>query len=117
MSRRTITNDQVAFVYGVDHATSGFIQVWALPEDDQDEPMLIVDNMGVRPSHDLYKAFLSIDLLRRVHRHFGRLGDRFQAAMNAGNPRPNITTSVVVAAAEIFGFHREDLPDLEEMWD
>lgn len=47
MSRYTVTGNQYTFVYGLDHFTGPFVQVWKNPEDLEEFPIFKIDSFGV----------------------------------------------------------------------
>lgn len=83
--------------WGVDHATGTFCQVWAQPHDEQDEPLVTIDNLGVR---SIAKA-----LKPEVNAFLNSVKARFQAAKAQGNFYPNVDEETVAQLFAFFGFH------------
>lgn len=47
MSRYTVIGHQYTFVYGLDHFTGPFVQLWKNPEDYEELPIFKIDSFGV----------------------------------------------------------------------
>lgn len=47
MSRYTVIGHQYTFVYGLDHFTGPFVQLWKNPEGSDDFPIFKIDSFGV----------------------------------------------------------------------
>lgn len=47
MSRHQHTNDRYQLAYGIDHTVGPFVQVFALPPDPNDVPLVDIDSFGL----------------------------------------------------------------------
>ena len=99
MSREEHETEKYMAAFGVDKATGTFIQVWEQPHTEQDEPLVCIDNMGVRALHDCDTKLTEevVDLLSDVMQ-------RFAYSKRHGNPHPNIDAGTVGKLLTMLGF-------------
>lgn len=99
MSRFEEKVGQYTAVYGVDHATGTYCQVWLNPTDERDCALIVIDNMGVRVElvygHD--GRYLSPEVTRFLE------GVRARYRMSRVQ-RPNIDAETVAKLFVLFGF-------------
>ena len=116
-SRLERTHGRFVAVWGVDHVTGPFCQVWLAPIDHQEEALIVVDNQGVRPSpgdpRGLAASLTSLkdiaellepDAAERVFRWLRETTRRFEVSRKVGNPYPNIDHHTVTRLFRLFGF-------------
>ena len=102
MSRVEKEIEKYMAAFGVDHATGTFVQIWEQPHDDQDAPLVRIDNMGIWTPLD-YEEKLSEsvqDFLNDIHQ-------RYIYSKRHGNPRPNIDAGTVGRLLVMLGFDPE----------
>lgn len=106
MSRAELKNDEYVFVVGVDHVTSAFVQVWKNPAEGQDGAFLVIDNMGVRITHEPIETlneFLTY-LPKGTEALLEEIKRRFEYAAQCGNRYPNLDAETICRIACHFGF-------------
>jgi len=95
MSREEFENSDYMVAVGVDRATSAFVQVWKQPHMERDEPLLVVDSMGVRTSKGISKTPAGLrDIVEETRR-------RFTASRIS---HPNVDAETIVRIVESVGF-------------
>jgi len=111
MSRQEFENEDWMFAVGADSFTGSFLQIWKQPHDQQDTPLLVIDNMGVRPSGD------NMGLPHGTNRLIEETVERYRLAMEHGNPRPNIDAGTICSFAHSLGFSRDIDMDIYRVLD
>lgn len=101
MSRKEFEVDDWMFAVGADPFTGSFLQIWRQPHDQQDTPLLVIDNMGVRPSGN------NMGLPHRTNRLIEETTERYRLARQHGNPRPNIDAGTISEFAYSLGFAKD----------
>jgi hypothetical protein len=96
VSRKTYDITDWCLIAGFDSTTSTFVEVWRQPYDDQDQPVLMVNNTGVRVYDD--------NLPPAVLRAMTHLRGLFADAKSMGNPYPNLGAEHANLIARAFGF-------------
>src|SRR5436190_21560071 len=95
MSRFTMDNEKYHFVMGADRTTSAFFQIWQQHHEEQDMPLIGVDNQGVHIYGDIPDG---------LKRKIKELIDRFEISKQKGNLYPNIDLETINDIARRLGF-------------
>ncbi len=98
MSRECFNNEQYQLVVGVDRLTSSFIQVWHQPAEEQDFPILIIDNMGVQEDLEVPNELKTL---------VEETKDRFKRSREKGNLYPNLDAATIFRFADKLGFNQD----------
>jgi len=110
MSRKEFENAQYMVAAGVDHTTSAFVQVWRQPHGEQDEPLVVVDSMGVRLCPGYERTPLGLRIL------LAETKERFELSRGRGVDRPNLDAQTVILMAQSVGIEGIDR-DIFALWD
>lgn len=105
MSRTEVKNVIFAAAFGADAVTGSFVQIWAQPMEDQEMPLVIIDNRGVRR----YEGFSNLPYF--AQRYIEEIENRFDIAHRSGNSHPNIdaqSIGVLLAKCGMPG-HEKDI--------
>jgi hypothetical protein len=94
MSRHVFENTKFSLVIGVDHVTGPFLQVWAGPSEEKDQPAIWIDNQGVQVYEDVTEC-------RALN---AQMVEKFQDERNHGNKFPNMAEEHVIAYGKKLGF-------------
>jgi hypothetical protein len=86
------------FAVGADPFTGSFFQIWKQPHSEQDLPVLVIDNMGVRPWPE------PLGLPHQTCRLIAETTERYRLAREHGNPKPNIDAGTICLFAHSLGF-------------
>ena len=98
MSRREVENEKWMIAIGADSVTGSFIQVWNQPHDEQDQPIIVIDNMGVSPREDLSSTPGTFQAI------VTETAQRFELARSKGNHYPNLDADTMCRMAKALGF-------------
>lgn len=103
MSRVVKNNEEYSFVFGLDHITGPFFQIWKQPADEQDCAMIVADNMGTYGEGLTQEdtSTLSTETLKTLY--YG-LRDRYAKAQRLGNHHPNLDAQTICDFAKACGF-------------
>lgn len=99
MSRVQVNGEQYELVFGVDHVTGAFVQLWAKPISMQDRSAVKIDSFGV-DIDDEQRGDLTPEVIRFAESQQERF-DNWYSSGRLG--RPNIDAQIVIGLAAVAG--------------
>lgn len=98
MSRAEFFNKEWMVAFGADHVCGSWVQIWEQPHDEQDTPLVDINNSGVNVYGDTQK------LPEMARKYLDGVVARYEYARLGGNMYPNIDADTISTLLAKVGF-------------